>query len=943
VIMESPRAPGNHEDEALSSDIQSQPKLAGHVGELTGPSHRYNNTTARDNARVQYGDQYHHYHAVPARELTAREVEVKQLEELLEALAFPQMSFRFAAIANAYSSTCQWMFGTPQFLRWRDRSLTETHHGLFWLRGKPGSGKSTVTKCAVEYAKRTLAAEKTIYFFFNARGDSLGKTVEGMLRSLLHQMVQDVPSLFGALRSEELATYSSQGWSCELLTSLFRQAVCELSKDGQLTCYIDALDEGEEDEVRKMVEFLEELLEHAMRNDLRFSVYLASRHYPNISVRHSEEVLLDDHAGHHKDISTYVRNRLKCRPASMQTNLATEIMRRSSGVFLWVVLVIRELNKQSDRGNHHRLQSHLQALPSGLNDLFQRIVYEGGISEYMLPALQIVMFAYRALGPLELYFAIMSITESSSRHSVVWDHDAVDERLAIGFITSSSKGLLEVVLEDRFSEHLATKTRSGSVQFIHESVREYLLGSGMEHLDPNLPENTMGEGNLRLARWCRGYITLCLQHIVIPQVQIFGYCRGEIISSSCPFFPYAWVGILVHSETAACYGAVVLEPFEELLQSHLWLFWDEVSKRMLQLSSTRTVLHIFAHENCTSLISQQLKRYPPHHLYQYIDADCPGGYPGIYAKATMNHTALQIAVARRFPDIVELLLSHGANVNVSCQKGDDHPLHIMALEPRDRRREREEVKIIELLLRYGVEVDLRNSKDQTALHEMASGGDPKILKTLLQNGADPNAKDFCLFTPLHMTTTGWEGSVDIARTLIRHGADLNARDINHDTPLHNGAYWGNVRICKLVLEYGADVNVRNQVGETPLHYAAAYGGPDTCYLLLQWEADVNACDNESNTPLRFAIQSRDIEAVIVLLVHGAEVSSLYARVKGGASFMDRLRETGLTNDCVSLRLVAHCKDIPVAARSQAKSTLEKIVMEGEFGIGLPKGDVAVER
>jgi hypothetical protein len=94
------------------------------------------------------------------------------------------------------------------------------------------------------------------------------------------------------------------------------------------------LDEGEEDEVRKMVEFLEELLEHAMRNDLRFSVYLASRHYPNISVRHSEEVLLDDHAGHHKDISTYVRNRLKCRPASMQTNLATEIMRRSSGVFL---------------------------------------------------------------------------------------------------------------------------------------------------------------------------------------------------------------------------------------------------------------------------------------------------------------------------------------------------------------------------------------------------------------------------------------------------------------------------------------------------------------------------------------------------------------------------------------------------------------------------------
>jgi hypothetical protein len=175
VIMESPRAPDNHEDEALSSDVQSQPKLAGHVGELTGPSHRYNNTTARDNARVQYGDQYHHYHAVPARELTAREVEVKQLEELLEALAFPQMSFRFAAIANAYSSTCQWMFGTPQFLRWRDRSLTETHHGLFWLRGKPGSGKSTVTKCAVEYARELWLPRKLFTSSSMPEGIHLGK------------------------------------------------------------------------------------------------------------------------------------------------------------------------------------------------------------------------------------------------------------------------------------------------------------------------------------------------------------------------------------------------------------------------------------------------------------------------------------------------------------------------------------------------------------------------------------------------------------------------------------------------------------------------------------------------------------------------------------------------------------------------------------------------
>jgi hypothetical protein len=497
--MEPHRAQGNHEDEALSSEIQSQPKLADYVAELTGPGNHYNNTTARDNARVQYGDQYHqHYHAGPTGEPTAKYFEAKRLEELSEALAFSQMSFRFEAIANAYSSTCQWFFDTLEYIQWRDRARRRRHHGLLWLKGKPGSGKSTVTKCAVEYAKRTYANERKIYFFFNARGHPLEESVEGMFRSLLHQMVQDVPQLSSGQGSQDLATYSSEGWPTEVLRSIFRKAICELSKDAHLACYIDALDEGNADEVRELVDFLKELLELAMNDNLSFSVYLASRHYPNISVHHSEEFLLDDHKGHRRDISTYVHSKLRCRPAAMQTELRAEIMQRSSGVFLWVVLVIRDLNKQSDRGNHHILRSHLRTLPSGLNDLFQRIVCDGGMSEYTLPALQIVLFAHRALGPLELYFAILSIIEPNSRYSFVWDHDTVDESLAIRFITTSSKGLLEVVLKDRFPEGLATMDRRGSVQFIHESVREYLLGSGREIFDPDLSENTVGRGTCAL-------------------------------------------------------------------------------------------------------------------------------------------------------------------------------------------------------------------------------------------------------------------------------------------------------------------------------------------------------------------------------------------------------------------------------------------------------------
>jgi ankyrin repeat protein len=961
--MELPRAPRKPENEVLACVIQSQPVLADHVGELTGPGHHYNNTTARDNARVQYGDQYHHYyHAGSTVDLTAG---AKRLEELLEALAFPQMAFRFAAITNAYLSTCQWLFETPEYTRWRNRSLRREHHGLFWLKGKPGSGKSTVTKCAVEHAEGTFTNERIIYFFFNARGEPIEKTVAGMFRSLLHQMVQDVPQVFGALGSKELARYSSQGWPSELLKSLFREAVCELSKASQLVCYIDALDEGDEDEVRELIDFLEELLEYATDNDLSFSAYLASRHYPNISVHHSEALSLDDHEGHHTDISTYVHSKLRCKPTSLQTELAAEVMQRSSGVFLWVVLVIRDLNKQSDRGNHHRLRSHLQAIPRGLNDLFQRIVCDGGISEYTLPALQIVLFAHRALGPLELYFAILSITQTSSEYSAFWDKDVVDEDIATDFITTSSKGLLELVVEDKNSI-------GQSVQFIHEAVREYLLNSGMTHLDPTPTDNMVGKGNLRLAKWCQIYLDWVLRHVVIPQLKRFAYCRGESLSSCLPFFEYAWCGALLHSETAARHGAVLQVPFEKFLKSRLWFYWDRGTDKLSRLESRPTILHVLAHERCPNLILQRLGSYTPPHFHNYIDADCPGGYPYVCDESRADRTALQIAIAKQFMDVVDLLLSHGADVNASHQEGYDHPLHIV-IPQETRYRESslthlydvKRVEIIKVLLQYGVKLDIRNDSGRTALHEETERGNIEIVQLLLQNGADPNAKagDHC--TSLHMAASTYFGDVEMARTLLRHGADVNARDITGDTALHKSIRFVNVEICKLLLDHGADVNARDEgggtslhiglqygsveicrlllhhgadvnalatAGETPLHQAARDNMPVMVHLLLQNNADVNACNDERSTPLRLAVCKRRVEVVRALLVHGAEVNSLYTREKGIASFMDRLEHTRLREDRVTgvlVRLLTYCRDVPLAARSLAGHALETIIAEEE--------------
>jgi hypothetical protein len=157
----------------------------------------YRHVVTRDNARAHYGDNHyggqHHYHyAWPS---DGPEVHRDALRQLLDSLSFPQQNYRLTTIEPGYRQTCQWLFDTPEYTQWRDWNFRHVHHGILWLKGKPGAGKSTIIKHALEHANATRPDEQNIYFLFNARGDKLEKCTEGMFRSLLHQVAEDVPSL----------------------------------------------------------------------------------------------------------------------------------------------------------------------------------------------------------------------------------------------------------------------------------------------------------------------------------------------------------------------------------------------------------------------------------------------------------------------------------------------------------------------------------------------------------------------------------------------------------------------------------------------------------------------------------------------------------------------------------------------------------------------------
>ena len=102
-------------------------------------------------------------------------------------------------------------------------------------------------------------------------------------------------------------------------------------------------------------------------------------------------------------------------------------------------------------------------------------------------------------------------------------------------------------------------------------------------------------------------------------------------------------------------------------------------------------------------------------------------------------TPLHNAAGYSTKEMVELLISNGANVNA---KNDDGwtPLHDAATK-----------EVAELLIAKGADVEAKDKDNWTPLHKAAFGGHKEIVELLISEGADVNAKGEDGWTPLNIT------------------------------------------------------------------------------------------------------------------------------------------------------------------------------------------------
>lgn len=209
--------------------------------------------------------------------------------------------------------------------------------------------------------------------------------------------------------------------------------------------------------------------------------------------------------------------------------------------------------------------------------------------------------------------------------------------------------------------------------------------------------------------------------------------------------------------------------FEAFARSGTWLH-EAARDGMLKLCG-----ELLDHGEEQSLkLYDSSKRQPLHHAVSKGHADIcellvKRGAP-INGRSGYKETPLFIAAFRGNADICRILLAAKARPNMKCNR-DKTALHVAADENaaevwgsiEDR------IKIVEMLIDAGIDIESRDDMDATALHYAAYLKDARLLPVLLHAGADIGALNIRERTPLEVAID--ERNVEACRMLLEWGAD----------------------------------------------------------------------------------------------------------------------------------------------------------------------------
>jgi ankyrin repeat protein len=810
----------------------------------------------------------------------------EQRQQLVESLAFHEIDARRANLRDPKSNTCRWILDSPQYKEWKDRQKLADHHGFLWIKGKPGAGKSIMMKYLYSKARATIRGAKVISFFFNARGAQLEHSTSGLYRSLLFQLLEGDVALqesFDVLGYHASRLTGDIEWRPAALKNVLAKAI-EMLGGRALVCYIDALDECPIDEIRDMVSFFEDSGERAVAFGVRFNICFSSRHYPHITIKKGLSLTLEKEDSHTTDIQKYIDSELRIDQPRQAAEIKDKIIAKASGVFLWVALVIPLLNEAFDSGKIKELRRKLDELPPELSDLFQELLLrDSNDRPALLLCFQWVLFSKAPMKLEELHFAVQDVSDDED--ALTWNMEEFPREAMAKSLLSISKGLVE-----------ETRAKHPTMQFIHESVRDFLLKeNGLQKIWPDLGDDFEGQSHCCLADRCVQYIqTTCTRKICpdqLPQSAVLSKELRVKTTLSHPFLEYAINNVLYHSDAAQCLG-VTQSGFLEQFPLTTWLVGYNlvVQQVVRRYPENISMLYVLAEQDLVHLV-----RIHPNRM-RHLDIE-GGRYrtPLLAALACGNLKVSQDLGLQVFLDQNLLTNENGQfdNFYKSLKpQRDFDPWKLTLLTSLTRFAC---VSAIKALFLREFNVDEVDKSGQTALVssllDASSNGHTAIVAILLENGADVNAQGGPYGNALQ--TASSHGHTDIVAILLEKGADVNAQGGLYGNAIHIAIYHNCTDIVAILLEKGADVNAQGGPYGNALQTASSHGHTDIVAILLEKGADVNAQGGPYGNALQTAIYHNCTDIVAILLEKGADVNA-----QGGP--YDNAIHTAIYHNCTDI-------------------------------------------
>ncbi|XP_053680164.1 E3 ubiquitin-protein ligase mind-bomb [Anopheles nili] len=140
------------------------------------------------------------------------------------------------------------------------------------------------------------------------------------------------------------------------------------------------------------------------------------------------------------------------------------------------------------------------------------------------------------------------------------------------------------------------------------------------------------------------------------------------------------------------------------------------------------------------------------------------------------------------------------------------------------------LEVIEVLLRYNIDVEIEDKDGDRAVHHAAFGDEPAVMGLLAKGGADLNARNKRRQTALHIAVN--KGHFNVVKTLLELKCHPSLQDSEGDTPLHDAISKEHDNMLSLLLDHGADITLTNNNGFNALHHAALKGNPSAMKILL---------------------------------------------------------------------------------------------------------------